>query len=64
MVSKLSETGIANRFQVFEGRTRINVKLTEHTGEVPILTSQASVSLKRTGNVSSPTHLAGQVGLI
>lgn len=29
-----SETGIANRFQVVEGRTRINVKLTEHTGAV------------------------------
>ncbi|WP_369308958.1 1-phosphofructokinase [Providencia rettgeri] len=29
-----SETGIANRFQVVEGRTRINVKLTEKNGEV------------------------------
>lgn len=29
-----SETGIANRFQVVEGRTRINVKLTEQDGEV------------------------------
>lgn len=29
-----SETGIANRFQVVDGRTRINVKLTEKNGEV------------------------------
>ncbi|KLN96529.1 1-phosphofructokinase [Moellerella wisconsensis] len=29
-----SETGIANRFQVVEGRTRINVKLTEGDGVV------------------------------
>ncbi len=28
--------------------------------KLPILTSQASVSLKRTGNVSSPTHLVGR----
>ena len=30
----VSELGIANRFQVVEGRTRINVKLTEQTGDV------------------------------
>jgi 1-phosphofructokinase len=29
-----SELGIANRFQVVQGRTRINVKLTEKDGEV------------------------------
>lgn len=29
-----NKTGIANRFQVVEGRTRINVKLTEKNGEV------------------------------
>ncbi|MEG0057414.1 PfkB family carbohydrate kinase, partial [Hafnia sp.] len=29
-----SELGIANRFQVVAGRTRINVKLTEKDGEV------------------------------
>lgn len=29
-----SELGIANRFQVVQGRTRINVKLTEQDGEV------------------------------
>ncbi len=29
-----SELGIANRFRVVQGRTRINVKLTEKDGEV------------------------------
>lgn len=29
-----SELGIANRFQIVQGRTRINVKLTEKDGEV------------------------------
>lgn len=31
---EFSEAGIANRFQIVEGRTRINVKLTEPSGKV------------------------------
>ncbi|MFN6885454.1 PfkB family carbohydrate kinase, partial [Proteus mirabilis] len=31
---EFSEAGIANRFQMVEGRTRINVKLTEPSGKV------------------------------
>ena len=33
-VAKVLKLGIANRFQVVQGRTRINVKLTEKDGEV------------------------------
>lgn len=45
-----SELGIANRFQVVQGRTRINVKLTEKDGEVTDFNFSGLKSLPPTGN--------------
>lgn len=45
-----SELGIANRFQVVQGRTRINVKLTEKTVKYLTSTSPALKSPRLTGN--------------
>lgn len=44
-----SELGIANRFQVVQGRTRINVKLTEKDGEVTDFNFSGLKSLRRLG---------------
>lgn len=48
-----SELGIANRFQVVQGRTRINVKLTEKDGEVTDFNFSGLKSPRATGNALS-----------
>lgn len=54
-----SELGIANRFQVVSGRTRINVKLTEQDGEVTDFNFRVLKSPEKTGNVLPATPLLG-----
>ena len=57
-----SELGIANRFQVVPGRTRINVKLTEKDGEVTDLNFSGFDVSAQDGNALPPIlSLAGPV---